>query len=60
MLDQGTEDVPRQSPVLEQQPQSYQLDCGSGVTWEDGRFQVTSENATVTLTFDGLADARPM
>lgn len=57
VLDQGTETVPRQSPVLEQQPQSYQLDCGSGVTWEDGRFQVTSENATVTLTFDGLADS---
>lgn len=57
VLDQGTDVVPQQSPELDQQTLGYELTCDSGVTWEDGRFTVTSENATVTLTFDGLADS---
>ncbi len=57
VLDQETDVVSRQSPELEQQDLNYELFCDSGVTWKDGRFVVTSENATVTLTFEGLPDS---
>lgn len=57
VLEQGTELVPQETPQLDQQAVGYTLDCGSGVTWEDGAFYVTSKNAEVTLTFDGLADS---
>ena len=57
VLDQETDVVSRQSPELEQQDLNYELFCDNGVTWEDGRFVVTGENATVTLTFEGLTDS---
>lgn len=57
VLEQETSLVSQKSAQLEQQDCDYQVDCGSGVTWENGQFVVSEKNATVTLHFDGMADS---
>lgn len=57
VLEEPVDTVPQQEAELHQQSCGYELTCGDGVIWQDGRFTVTSANAAVTLTLDGAADS---
>lgn len=57
VLDRDVDTVPKREADLDQKHLGYTVECGAGVTWEDGKFHVTSDDATVMIHFDGLANS---